>query len=342
MFKAFLDYREAKATIDWIADHQGSDGAIPWFPGDKLDPWDHIECAMALTVCNRFDSAKSAFRYLKTTQGADGAWPSAIAAGEVIDPTRDSNHAAYLATGLWHLHRAHGEVDFLAEMWPTLDRAISFVLRLQDESGAIWWAVDGAGKVWPAPLVAGSSSIHGSLVCAARIAELLGHQRPHWPRARQLLAGCLRDEHEVFHTSPVAEPPGRFSMDWYYPILGGAVRGEGARERLARDWQVFLGDAGWGCRCVRERPWYTVAETCELVIALDACGMTREAHALYDWVHTLREEDGGYWTGITTQPERLYWPEERPTWTSAAVILAADVLAGQSPTSGFFRELAGE
>jgi hypothetical protein len=227
-------------------------------------------------------------------------------------------------------------------MWPTLDRAISFVLRLQDESGAIWWAVDAAGNVWPAPLVAGSASIHGSLVCATRIAETLGHRRPHWPRARQRLASCLRDEHEVFHTTPVVEPPGRFSMDWYYPILGGAVRGAEAAARLGRDWHAFLGDAGWGCRCVRERPWYTVAETCELVIALDACGLSGEAHALYDWVHTLREDDGGYWTGITTHPERLYWPEERPTWTAAAVILAADVLAGESPTSGFFRELSAD
>jgi hypothetical protein len=73
-------------------------------------------------------------------------------------------------------------------------------------------------------------------------------------------------------------------------------------------------------------------------MALDACGLVDEAQWLFEWVHTLREEDGGYWTGIT-HPDRILWPEERPTWTAASVILAADTLTGDSPTSSFFRDL---
>lgn len=337
MFGGWLSEGKWRTTIDWVARHQRPDGAIPWFHGDRVDPWDHVQCAMALACCARHDEAKAAFRYLARAQGADGAWPSAIAAGAIVDPTRDSNHAAYLATGLWYFHQARQDVDFLAEMWPALERAIGFVLRLQDESGAIWWAVDAAGNAWPAPLIAGSSSVHGSLVCAERVADLLGHDRSHWRTARQRLAAALREEHAVFRSAPIKEPPGRYSMDWYYPILGGAVRGPAALGRLAEGSSVFL-DTGFGCRCVRERRWYTVAETCELVIALGACALSDAAAALFEWVHSLREEDGSYWTGIA-YPEALHWPEERPTWTAATVILAADVLSDRAATSGFFREL---
>ena len=294
---------------------------------------------MALAVTAQYDGARAALRYLANTQGRDGAWPAMTTRTVVIDSTRDSNHAAYLATGLWFLHTSRSQEDFLAEMWPTLERAIEFVVDLQDESGAIWWATDEAGAIWPAPLVTGCSSIHGSLVSAERIAELLGYDRPHWGAARRDLATALRDMNGVFSDAPILELPGRFSMDWYYPILGGALRGEAARRRIVEGVDTYLG--GPGCRCVTDRPWCTVAETCELIIALDACGFSDKARELFEWVHTLREEDGGYWTGIT-YPDGLLWPVERPSWTAATVILAADVLKGESPTSQFFRDLEGD
>jgi hypothetical protein len=340
MFQNWLSGREWDATVHWIADHQRSDGAIPWFPGGKMDPWDHVECVMALTVAQRYDAAKAGFRYLANTQDADGAWAAASFADEIIDPTRDTNHAAYLAAGLWHYYRGSRDVDFLAEMWPTLDRAIDFVLRLQDESGAIWWGMDDKGNVWPAPLLTGCSSIHGSLLCAVRIAALLDHDKPTWSSAHVRLGNLLRNGDEFFVNAPIVDPVGHYSMDWYYPILGGAIRGEDAYSRLDHGRPTFLdaADAGIGCRCVVDRPWYTAAETCELIMALDACNLVDEAQALFEWVHTLREQSGGYWTGIT-HPDRILWPEEQPTWTAASVILAADTLTGESPTSSFFRDL---
>ena len=60
-------------------------------------------------------------------------------------------------------------------------------------------------------------------------------------------------------------------MDWYYPVLGGAVRGAGAAARLHAGWDEFV-VPGLGVRCVSDEPWVTGAETCELVIALDAVG----------------------------------------------------------------------
>ena len=48
----------------------------------------------------------------------------------------------------------------------------------------------------------------------------------------------------------------------------------------------------------------------------------------------LREADGSYWTGLVFD-EGVRWPEERSSWTSAAVVLAADALAG-GPTAELF------
>jgi len=339
-----LALKHLEATGDWIASRQESDGALPWVPNGKFDPWDHVHAAMGLTLAGRFDAARAAFRYLVRAQGADGAWAAESCGGQVVDATRQSNHAAYLAVGLWHHHTAKPDVDFLAEMWPSLQRAIDFVVDLRMPCGSIAWAVNPAGRPWKAPLLTGSSSIHGSLVCAIRIAERLDRDASEWRAARERLAHVLR--HDLRRFDDVDLPnggPGRHSMDWYYPILGGAVRGAAARLRLLDRAQadVFL-EEGVGCRCVIERPWYTVAETCEMVLALDACGLTNRAEQMLSWVKPLRTEEGGYWTGVT-HPDRILYPEgEQTPWTAATVLLAADALARESATSSFFRDLAGE
>lgn len=337
MQSIYLTHEELSRTAEWIAAHQRADGAIPWFRNRKMDPWDHVQSAMGLTVAGLFDEAKAAYRFLADTQGPEGGWPAASNCTSIIDAARETNHAAYLATGLWHLYRASGDIDFLAEMWPTLDRALKFVLSLQADDGSIYWATDQHGVVWPAPLLAGCASMNGSLICAVRIAGRLGRERFGWVQGQRALARALRAEEEIFLNASVPEPPGRYSMDWYYPVLGGALRGPAARLRLVRGYDEFI-DEGRGCRCVRDRDWYTVAETCELIIALDTVGMDERAHELFEWTRSLRVDDGGYWMGIT-YPNELRWPPERPSWTAATVLMAADALSGDSRTSGFFREL---
>ena len=86
-------------------------------------------------------------------------------------------------------------------------------------------------------------------------------------------------------------------MEWYYPVLGGAVRGAAARSRIDERWDDFV-VPGLGIRCVDDRPWVTGAETCELVMALDAIGDSARAHEQFAAMHHLREEDGSYWTGL--------------------------------------------
>ncbi|HZR81546.1 MAG TPA: prenyltransferase [Candidatus Binatia bacterium] len=333
---------ERAATADWIASVQRPDGEIPWYPGGRSDPWDHIHAAMGLAVAGRREEACAAYRFLAATQYPDGGFAFERQSGRVLNSSRDSNHAAYLATGLWHLYCVKPDPDFLAEMWPTLERAIDFVVRLQEPWGAIAWAVDPEGRPWRTPLLTGSSSVHGSLVCAIRIAERLDRDRPAWRVARQRLALALCEDIARFDHADLPEPPGRHSMDWYYPILGGAWRGAPARARLldAGFAATFL-EEGVGCRCVRERPWYTVAETCEFAVALDAAGMHARAKQVLGWVVSLRDGSGAYWTGATHPDGEVYPEGERTAWTAATVLLAADALGGDSPTASFFRDLDG-
>jgi hypothetical protein len=84
----------------------------------------------------------------------------------------------------------------------------------------------------------------------------------------------------------------------------------------------------------------TAAETCELVLALDAAGETARALSLFAQVQFLRHEDGSYWTGYQFAHDR-HFPGDRSTYTAAAVILAADALADASPGARIFKEIAG-
>jgi hypothetical protein len=94
---------------------------------------------------------------------------------------------------------------------------------------------------------------------------------------------------------------------------------------------------GLGVRCVSDRPWVTAAETCECVMAHDAAGEQGKALALFEWAQHLRRPDGSYWTGMVYPEEKTFPGAERSTYTAAAVVLAADALAGSNPTSGLFR-----
>jgi hypothetical protein len=125
-------------------------------------------------------------------------------------------------------------------------------------------------------------------------------------------------------------------MDWYYPVLAGPVRGAAARGRLDARWDEFV-EPGAGVRCVSDQPWITGAETCELVMALDAVGDRARAIELYAAIQHLRDDDGGYWTGWQFA-NQAYFPAEHSSWTAAAMILAGDVLSGATGGSALFRD----
>lgn len=320
-------------TVASIVAVQRPTGEIPWSAGNYADPWDHVEAAMGLSIGGEWQAAELAYHWLAQQQLDDGSWWAAYRDGEVDNrERRESNFVAYVATGVWHHYLITQRHEFLAALWPTVARAIEFVLTLQSEHGEIDWAVDEHGQPKGDALITGCSSIYKSLECAHNIAVTLGEPRPEWLQARHRLGEALRHHPERFDRT--WESKARYSMDWFYPVLAGVVTGSAARERLASRWQEFVKE-GMGCRCVVEEPWVTVAESCELVMALLAAGDHARAVELYSWLHQWRARDGDYWTGYQFA-EDLLWPDERPTWTAGAVLLAADALTGHTAASSLF------
>lgn len=324
-----LSQADIDLTASTIAQWQLPSGMIQWFPGGHADPWNHIEAAMALATCGLTAEAERAFQWLYDLQRPDGSWHNYYLSSGIEDAKLDANCVAYIATGVWHYFLATEDRGFLEIYWPVVDRAIEFVLGLQTKRGEIIWARHAEGMPWSYALLTGSSSISHSLGCAAKIAAALGHERPHWVEARERLVSVIVDQPDAF------EPKERWAMDWYYPVLAGAIVGDDAAKHMAQGWEKFV-MTGKGIRCVSDRPWVTAAETCETVIAYVAAGEESTALTLFTWAQDLRDADGRYYTGMVF-PELVHFPDnERSTYTAAAVILAADALEGINPTSKLF------
>jgi hypothetical protein len=305
-------------------------GMIPWYPAGHADPWNHIEAAMALGVGGALGEAERAFAWLQATQRADGAWHTYyLPDGEVEEARLDTNVCAYVATGVWHHFLLTGDCGFLGDMWPVVESAVNFALSWQRPGGELVWSIGADGTPGRYGLLTGSSSAYFSLRCALACAVELGWERPDW----ELAAGRLR--HAVAGGSGGFAAKNEFAMDWYYPVLVGALEGARAARRIAARWSEFVLD-GQGVRCVSHRPWVTAAETAECAMALASIGRVDQATSLLGWADQHRCRNGSYLTGIV-YPERASYPaEEHSTYTAAAVVLATDAVFGLSPASQLF------
>ena len=304
----------------FIADHQLSSGAIPWSQDSIITPWEHVECAIALDLSGRFHQATKAYMWLRDVQNPDGSWWSSYVNGRPKDLIKDANYSSYIAVGLWCHYLATGDIDSLSQMWPSVESGILFALHLQQPGGEIYWACDASDAVHPVALLAASSCTLLSIRCGIRIAKLLGQHKPDWNAASAKLARAIKECPEVFD-----DPGGdkyNYAMSWYYPVLTGVIKGKEAKRRILSRWSDFVID-DWGCKCVIEAPWWvTTAETCELTLALMRIDERDKAKLLLNWLVKLQDHDGSFWTGMKL-PEEQIWPEEKPTWASAAMILAA-------------------
>jgi len=322
-----LSSGQLRDTVATIAAAQGPSGAVPW-PDGHTDAWDHVECAMALVLGGRLESARAAYAWLERVQARAGSFSTSYDGDAVLDARVDTNQCAYVAVGVWQWWLVTGDRELPRRMWPVVRRALDFVLDMQDPGGQLWWAREPDGTVLRDALLTGSASSYQALRCGLALAELVGEPQPEW----ELAAGRL--QHAVACHDEVFLDKSRFSMDWYYPVLAGCVRGEAAVDRLAAGWTSFV-VPGRGCRCVSDRPWVTGAETAELALALLAAGDRGQALRVLADVQHLREADGSYWTGLVYD-EDVRWPVERSSWTAAAMVLAADALAGGT-TLALFR-----
>ncbi|MGJ3509226.1 prenyltransferase [Enemella sp. A6] len=325
-----ISAEQLRRTANSIVRSQLPSGAIPWFPGGHVDPWDHVQAAMGLSVAGRYAEAALAYEWLRLQQRPDGTWPAKYVGNRPVEHHTDANFCAYLATGVWHHWTITGDDRFRVRMWPVVRRAIEAVLALQSDQGPIAWARDTAGNIADDYLVTGNASIHLSLRSAAALAAAQGVDAGHWLDAAARLRHALDDHPELYtHKS-------RYSMDWYYPVLGGSLPHDEAAARIDARWDDFV-VPDLGIRCVDDHPWVTGAETCELVLALTVLDRPDAARQLFADMQHLRDADTGhYWTGLVFSDGKR-WPVEVSTWTSATVLLAADAITRTTAASEMFR-----
>jgi len=348
---------EIRETAEHLVSLQLSNGMIQWYPGGHSDPWNHIESAMALDVAGLHKEAEHAYEWLANIQRPDGSWHNYyLPDGSVEDEKLDSNVCAYIATGVWHHWRSTWDRGFAENLWPTVERALDFVLSLRRDDGLPLWAVEPDGRPWDYALLTGTASIQHALRCGANLGEAIGSPRPEWSRAAATMCDAIRSRPEAF------APKDRWAMDWYYPVLTSALTGEQATARMAAGWDRFVMD-GLGVRCVDDEPWITASETAECALAYATIGDAATATDLLRWIRPHRNSStsgepltatpdaaapGAYWTGIvhptgakpgTGQPV-LFPFDEHTSYTAAAVILAVDAITQTTRASSLFVESA--
>ncbi|CAB5092225.1 FIG01121145: hypothetical protein [Olavius algarvensis associated proteobacterium Delta 3] len=322
---------DIRATAEFILSVQNPDGEIPWSRDGRTDPWDHVESAMGLTVAGYEKAVRKAYAWSASTQLADGSWWSYYRNGSPAQGAyKDSNMIAYIAVGVYHYYLVTRDRSFLRRMWPVVKKAMDYVVDMQGPGGEILWAKRADGSTSSRALLTGSSSIYMSLKCALKIATLLGRREHRYNTARSLLGDAIRYRPERFDMSKA-----RFSMDWYYPVLCGAITGDAAWKRIQKQWSCFA-VPGWGVRCVSDRQWTTMAETAELAVTLAAIGRYAAAATTLNWILDKRYANGAFWTGVTF-PDGIIYTGEQTTWTGAAVLLAADVLYDLTAGSHLFK-----
>lgn len=318
-----------ESVIESILKTQKPSGEIPWCPGQKTDPWDHVESTMGLTIGGRITEARKAFDWLVSQQLPDGSWYASYMNGEPDDKTRDTNMSSYISVGAFHHYLVTGDRAYLESLWEPVQKGVDFALTLQAPGGEIHWAKSPEGVVDPMALMTGTSSVFFSIKCALSIANILGKKRPDWHEAMIKIRDSITKRPHCFNISK-----SRFSMDWFYPILSGALTGIEAQKRIDKYWKKFVVE-GQGVRCVSDEPWVTIAETSEFILALSAMGNDKLARIMFSWIQDRRYDDGSYWCGFTF-PDMVVWPEDKLSWTNGVVLMAADALFDLTPASRMF------
>ena len=94
---------------------------------------------------------------------------------------------------------------------------------------------------------------------------------------------------------------------------------------------------GIGVKCVVEEPWVTVAETSEFIVSLVTSNKIEEAKKILIEVMNVSDANNIPYMGWQYD-ENIFWPEEKPSWTAAALILAADSIYDFSKGSDILKK----
>ena len=251
---------------EYIAKCQNRLGAIAWEPNGKVDPWDHVESIMALNLLDFKEEALKGFDWLISSQEQDGSWYSEYQGEKITNLNKETNFCAYISSGALHHFLNYRERSFLEKIWPTLKKSIEFVISGQTDEGDILWAKDDNEEWMDDSLLTGCASIFKSLNDFNKIAKTLGYEEFILKEEIKNLKDSITNKPERFDRT--WESKARYSMDWYYPVLCGIHSKQDSKKIINERWDEFV-VPGLGCKCVSEEPWVTVAESCELILALN-------------------------------------------------------------------------
>ena len=318
-----LSAEQVAETAASIAAMQEPCGAVPWTVGEHVDIWNHVEAAMAMLVGGQVEAAERAYAWMP-----DDAARRRLVADE--DRRRRGRGRARRGQHVG-LPRGRALAPLAGAPRHRLRRSAT---GRRCGPGSTGWSPSRSpfgGIRWTPTedfcLLAGSSSIYQSLRAGVALADLLDDPQPEWELAGGRLGHAVREHRDLFADKST------YSMDWYYPVLGGAVRGRAAFELL---------DAAVG-RLRRARPRHPlrrhqpVGHRRRDLRARDGAGHAGRpppgAARCSPTCSTCAARTASTGPAGSTRdgrtdgvPRDVHWPVEHTTYTAAAVILAVDAL----------------
>ena len=334
LHKDFLRKEIFKINGAYIKSIQYKSGAIPSNEDGTHDPWDHIESIMGLNIYKDIEASKSAFNWLTHHQNSDGSWYAKYYKRDAIEKNKPTHFSPYIAVAALHFFRIFKDINFLQSIWSSIELAVNFSVELQQDNGTIPWSINNNSQIENDYLLTGCSSILKSIECSIALSKILNKTEniEKWKKAHLLLSNAIQDPDGKFD---LIKDRKRFSMDWYYPILSGCLKQQEKLHYINKIFKDFYLD-GIGIKCVIEEPWVTVAETSEFILALMCAGYDDEAKRLLFDVLNISDEEGIPFMGWQYE-QNIFWPEEKPSWTAAALMLSADCVFDYSDASDLFK-----
>ena len=179
----------------FIKSIQLESGAIPSNDDGSHDPWDHIESIMGLNFANEYEPSKLAFDWLIKNQNQDGSWFSKYMDDIPIEKNKPTHFAPYISVASLHFYKIFSDKEYLEYLWPSIESAINFSIKLQIQNGTIPWSVDKNQKIEEDFLLTGSSSILKSIECGIAISKIIKSTKnlEDWNNSYELLSKAIKN-----------------------------------------------------------------------------------------------------------------------------------------------------
>ena len=292
-----------KPAKDWIILNQLEDGSISWDQIGKCDPWDHCECLIALAIYEEWDAFDKGVDWFFKNINKDGLISPEFKNQQSVHNHFESHHAPYIVLPLMQAMLIRDEESFPKEYSPQINKIFDQLENFKDDDGYYYWAKDKKG-LSDNSLITATMSILLSLT--ARHERSFSIDTSKWDQKFD------RD----------GTDRSRFSMDFYYPYLARVKNNKQEFDKHLEEFYV----KGLGVKCVKEEPWVTIAESSECVLAALVNGNVTSAENIFNDILQFQDSAGIFPTGYQYDL-KIFWPEEKSTWTNAAVIIAAHALS---------------